>query len=161
MPTSTTINETRNDARITLRANFSIEGCAVDQLLEDVYRACWDHTALRGLDLKPQMIAWDALAVAADREALCELLETAIKHVAANTDSGALHLRAFPTHDEVYVVFEVKNELPARRLTDRVDEFTAMMVRARFRVESMGGEMAEYSTEDGGSRVCFKLPHWV
>ena len=161
MPTCTTMNNTVIDARITLRANFNIDGCDVHQLLEDVYRACWDHTALRGLNLKPQMIAWDALAVAADREALVELLDTAIKHVAANTDSGAVHLRAFPTHDEVYVVFEVKNELPARRLTDRVEEFTAMMARARMRVKTMGGEMAEYSTEDGGSRVCFKLPQWV
>jgi hypothetical protein len=58
-------------------------------------------------------------------------------------------------------VFEVQNEKPARRRSDRLDAFTRMMERARIEVESMGGELSEFATEDGGSRVCFRLPQWV
>ena len=150
-----------DDARRSLRAGYRIDSCAVDQLLEEVFRECWDHLALRGLDLRPEVIAWDPLNAAADCRALASLLVTAITHVASNTEEGIVHARAFPSLDDLYVVFEIQNECPARRTTDRVAAFTNMMERARLQIESMGGVLAEYSTEDGGSRVCFKLPQWV
>ncbi len=157
MSTCITIDESR---RMT-RAGFCIDGCSVDQLLEDVYRACWDQMALRDLDLRPQIIAWDPLCVAADSPALLDLFVEVVKHVGYNTEEGVVHIRAFPSHDDVFVIFEIQNERPARRTTDRVEAFNSLMERARISVESMGGEVAEYSSEDGGSRVCFKLPQWV
>lgn len=150
-----------DETRRALRSAYRIEGCAVDQLLDDVYHSCWDYVAIRGMDLQTQVIAWDALCAAADRKALSNLLSTAVKHVVSNTQDGVIHMRAFPSHNDVYVVFEVQNERPARRRTDRLDAFAAMIDRARLEVESMGGEIAEYGTDNGGSRVCFSLPQWV
>jgi hypothetical protein len=150
-----------DETRRALRSTYEIDGCAVEQVLDEVYRSCWNDVACRGLDLRPQVIAWDPLWVAADRSALSRILSTAVKHVVSNTEDGAVHVRAFPSHDEVCVVFEVQNERPARRHSDRLAAFTAMMERARLQVESMGGDVAEFATEDGGSRVCFRLPQWV
>ena len=157
MSTCVSIDETRRE----LRSAYQIDGCNVDELLEDVYQTCWSKAAVRGLDLRPELIAWQPIHAAADAGALRGLLSTAVHHVACNTEEGAIHLRAFPSHDDVYVVFEVQNEKPARRRSDRLDDFTRMMARARLEVESMGGELAEFATEDGGSRVCFRLPQWV
>jgi hypothetical protein len=155
--TCVSIDETRRE----LRSAYRIDGCSVDELLEDVYKTCWDKAAVRGLDLRPELIAWEPIQAAADANALRGLLSTAVHHVASNTEEGAIHLRAFPSHDDVYVVFEVQNEKPARRRSDRLDAFTRMMERARLEVESMGGELSEFATEDGGSRICFRLPQWV
>jgi hypothetical protein len=159
--TRVTSCESVEQTRRELRCAYRIDGCDVDELLQDVYRTCWDTAALRGLDLRPELIAWQPIHAAADAGALRGLLSTAVHHVACNTEEGAIHLRAFPSYDDVYVVFEVQNEKPARRRSDRLEAFTRMMHRARLEVESMGGELAEFATEDGGSRVCFRLPQWV
>jgi len=157
MSTCVSIDEIRPGNRSALW----IDGCAVDQVFDEVYRTYRKTMSGRDIELCPEVIAWAPVLAAADRAALSGLLSAAVMHVASNTEGGAIWMRAFPSHDDVFVVFEIKNDRPARRSTDRLAAFTDMMERARSEVESMGGELCEYFTEEGGSRVCFRLPQWV
>jgi len=138
-----------------------VEGLPVDMVLDHVYRSVRDQADRRGLTLQCEVIAWDPLIVAADQNMLTAAICLVAEYVIERTEEGAVLLQAFPSHDDIYVRFEVRNERPARRHSDRSFDADQILRSARGKLESIGGQMASYCTDRGGARVSFWLPQWV
>ena len=142
------------------RTPLRIEGSSVDHILQEVYDAVIDSASERGLSVRFDVIAWELLSVAADRDELIDCLCAVTDHVLSQTAYGGVTIRAMPSHDDIYVQFEVENGHPARRWDDQVATAHDLET-VRERIQKMRGEMAEFSTERGGARCCFWLPQWI
>ena len=95
------------------------------------------------------------------RHLLVDTLTRLARHVFENTTSGQVTLSAYPSHDQVKAYFEIRNDSPARRDSDRIRATERVLNGASESVMRMGGEVSLYSTQSGDSRVAFWLPQWV
>src|SRR5438309_1992853 len=86
------------------------DGVSVEELFEDIYRRLRMPTAERGIRLRFDVIAWQPLTVAANHDALTEVLETSIREAMTNRSVRSITLRAFPCPEDLCILFEVLDD---------------------------------------------------
>lgn len=139
---------------------YHIEDVAVDWLLDQIFRERKDMAALRGSDLRLEVITWKPLVVAADRSALLGSLCLVIQRMVL--PGTELLLRVYPSHDDVCVTLEVERlgagEDAAPMLKDcRELRFTV----AANALRRMGGDLEVATGRRGGCLVRMWLPQWI
>ena len=110
---SATLERNRPDLPDDRRERFSIDGVSVCDLFDRVYDETQELSSRFNKLVRFDVIAWSALTVAADAEALSESLVQAVRWCVASSDTQLVTVRAYPSHDEVWAVFDVQADLYA------------------------------------------------
>jgi hypothetical protein len=138
-----------------------IDGVAVDSLLESVFRSRKSAAEAKGILVSFELIAWDTVTAAADRDLLKEVLQSALTIAIDETMAGSVIMRAYPSHEDVCVTFEIADTRPDPVSPSDLQRWDEQLEPIKRVVERMAGEWNLFRRREGGLSVCISLPQWV
>ncbi len=138
-----------------------IEGVSVEEMLTDLFEQRKEEILCSFGNFSVEVIAWDPLIVAADRHCLFGILDDLLSKMIAVSEGGEIYLRAYPSHDDLCVSFEVACETDGLIEVDVLESWEQYLDRISHRIRCMGGEFMLVCPPRGGVKVCFWLTQWV
>lgn len=134
-----------------------IDGISVEVLFDHLYH---NYQDIR-YTTRYEIITWEPLYVAADREALSNSLSVIADFIREQSQGGTITVRAYPSHDDVCVTFEMTSDTTGYNSSahhswkpDRIDHTITTIM-------NMGGELGNLVKLPNGYRICFWLPQWI
>lgn len=150
------------DTRIATAAlQCHIEGVFVDSLLDEFHRAARPGIEQRGVSVALELIAWEPLAAAADRVVLLRALADLAAYLADSVGRGTVDLRAYPSHGNVCVTFDMVINPSDAATRAPCPEGDPRLAGASARIVRMGGEIAVRRRAGRIVAFSFWLPQWV
>jgi hypothetical protein len=145
----------------TVSPKLYIEGVSVEELLTVLFEQRKEEMLRSFGNFSIEVIAWEPLLVAADRHCLFGILDDLLSRMIAVADGGEIYLRAYPSHDEQCVSFEVACEMDSLIAVDVLEDWERYLDRIRYRIRCMGGEFMLVCPPRGGVKICFWLAQWI
>lgn len=138
-----------------------IEGVSVEELLTDLFEQRKEEILCSFGNFSVELIAWEPLIVAADRHCLFGILDDLLSKMIALGEGGDICLRAYPSHDELCVSFEVACETDGLVEVDVLENWESYLDRMSYRIRCMGGDFMLVCPPRGGVKICFWLTQWI
>jgi hypothetical protein len=142
-------------------APYYIDGVPVESLFEEIYDSARELAESRGVKLRFEVVAWDPLYVAADRRALRDILLDLTTRAIQTAYEGSVRLRAFPSHDDVCVTFQIVGDETGSQNVTELNDWNDSVVSSRAHIARMGGELMTLRRAQEGACIWFWLPQWV
>jgi hypothetical protein len=145
----------------TVSPKLYIEGVSVEDFLSDLFEQWNEEILSSSHHFTVEVIAWEPLQVAADRHCLFGILDDILSKMTAVMEGGDICLRAYPSHDEQCISFEVVYESRVFVDVDMLETWESYLDRISYRIRCMGGESMLVCPPQGGLKVCFWLSQWI
>lgn len=136
-----------------------IDGICVHQLFDDVASAARSASPDLCRRLRFEVIEWEPLTAAADRRWLVEAVLNLLRAVAERSADAQISVRAFPSHDDCCVTFQIACPTNSVAVTSGTDD--GAVSRCRSLIETMAGKMTVCACTEDEMLASFWLPQWV